>query len=125
MTRVTFSDLMNHSGLSKGGYKKIEFCRDQAVRDGLNYFWIDTCCIDKSNNAELSEALVSMYRWYQSAARCYVYLVDVSKQTEDEPIQSWMPAFRDSRYWTRGWTLQELIAPSTLEFFFGGASTSR
>ncbi|KAF2837292.1 hypothetical protein M501DRAFT_1006787 [Patellaria atrata CBS 101060] len=58
--------------------QEIRFCGEQAARDGLGYFWIDTCCIDKSDNNELQEAINSMFRWYCEAARCYVYLSDVS-----------------------------------------------
>ena len=65
-------------GRDKIGYKKIEFCRAQAARDGLQFFWVDTCCIDKSSSAELSEAINSMFRWYRNADKCYVYLPDVS-----------------------------------------------
>jgi len=75
---VTFQDLTNGTGKDKDGYKKIRFCQEQARQDGLEYFWIDTCCIDKSNMGELSQAIQSMFRWYRNAARCYVYLSDVS-----------------------------------------------
>jgi hypothetical protein len=75
---VTFKDLIDGISKSKAGYSKIEFCGEQARRDGLQYFWVDTCCIDKSNSTELAEAINSMFRWYQKAARCYVYLLDVS-----------------------------------------------
>src|SRR5437762_143665 len=75
---VTLNDLMDGSGKSKPGYTKIRFCEEQARRDGLHYFWVDTCCINKSNNSELSEAINSMFRWYRIAAKCYVYLSDVS-----------------------------------------------
>ncbi|KAF2184953.1 hypothetical protein K469DRAFT_167799 [Zopfia rhizophila CBS 207.26] len=75
---VTFQDLMDGTGESKIGYDKIRFCGQQAERDGLRYFWVDTCCIDKSNYGELREALNSMFRWYQNAVKCYVYLSDVS-----------------------------------------------
>ncbi|KAH7305384.1 heterokaryon incompatibility protein-domain-containing protein [Rhexocercosporidium sp. MPI-PUGE-AT-0058] len=76
---VTFKDLTDGTSKSKaGGYGKIQFCGEQAKRDSLKYFWVDTCCIDKSSSAELSEAINSMFRWYQKAARCYVYLSDVS-----------------------------------------------
>jgi hypothetical protein len=81
---------------------------------------MDTCCIDKSNNNELAEAINSMFRWYQKAARCYVYLSDVSTNDYDQvnpSLQSWEPALRKSRLFTRGWTLQELLAPSSVEFF--------
>ena len=117
---VTFQDLKNGLEKKKVGFKKIQFCAEQATRDGLQYFWVDTCCIDKSNNAELSEAIVSMFRWYRNATKCYVYLVDVSVNGQDPPsqsFQSWGPAFRKSRWFTRGWTLQELIAPPFVEFF--------
>ena len=59
---VSFKDLMDGTGKSKPGYDKIRFCGKQARRDGLQYFWVDTCCIDKSNNTELSEAINSMFR---------------------------------------------------------------
>ena len=74
---VAFRDLMDGTGKSKAGYDKIRFCGEQARRDGLKYFWVDTCYIDKSNNTELSRAINSMFRWYRNAAKCYVYLSDV------------------------------------------------
>jgi Heterokaryon incompatibility protein (HET) len=118
---VTFNDLQTRTGRSKAGYKKIQFCGEQAAKDGLNHFWIDTCCIDKSNNTELSEAINSMFRWYQDAAKCYVYLSDVStnkrKAGDWSSELSWESAFRASRWFTRGWTVQELIAPASVEFF--------
>ncbi|PVH75291.1 hypothetical protein DL98DRAFT_388945, partial [Cadophora sp. DSE1049] len=115
---VTFQDLKNGSGKTKNGYKKLGFCREQAARDGLQYFWVDTCCIDKSNNAELSEAINSMFRWYRKAAICYVYLADVwSRDQTDPSLKPWEAAFRNSRWFTRGWTLQELIASPLVEFF--------
>ena len=114
------------------GWKKIDFCAKQANADGLRYIWVDTCCIDKKNAVELSEAINSMFRWYQKAARCYVYLSDVSMQDTQQDGQinpAWETAFRRSRWFTRGWTLQELIAPTLLDFFssegkrFGNKST--
>jgi hypothetical protein len=114
---VTFEDLNDGSGKTKLGYDKIQFCATRARIDGLQYVWIDTCCIDKSNNAELSEAIISMFHWYRDAAKCYVYLGDVSTAGYDPSTQHWAPAFRRSRWFTRGWTLQELIAPSIVEFF--------
>jgi hypothetical protein len=74
----TFADMTSGVGNSKAGYKKIQFCGDQAQKDALRYFWVDSCCIDKSNSTELSEAINSMFRWYRNAAKCYVYLSDVS-----------------------------------------------
>jgi Heterokaryon incompatibility protein (HET) len=98
---VTFKDVVEGIGKSKAGYIKIRFCGEQATRDGLRHFWVDTCCIDKSNNTELSEAINSMFRWYRNAAKCYVYLSDVSRPTFDENDQflqlSWESAFQRSR----------------------------
>ncbi|KAL5326422.1 hypothetical protein ACEPPN_004107 [Leptodophora sp. 'Broadleaf-Isolate-01'] len=104
--------------VSKAGWKKIEFCAKQAATDGLQYFWVDTCCIDKKNAVELGAAINSMFRWYQNAARCYVYLSDVSQpNTGADDQRAWEEAFRKSRWFTRGWTLQELIAPRLVDFF--------
>ena len=123
---VTFDDLKNldngtdSKASDKAGYHKIQLCAQQAKPDGLDYFWVDTCCIDKTNNTELSEAINSMFRWYQNAERCYVYLTDVETNTLDgdgELSRVWEPAFRKSRWFTRGWTLQELLAPRSVEFF--------
>ena len=115
---VIYQDLINRLGSSKNGYRKIQFCAEQAKRDGLRYFWIDSCCIDKSNSVELQTAINSMFRWYQNAAKCYVYLSDVAVGKDSAPSdQLWEPAFRKSRWFTRGWTLQELLAPRSVEFF--------
>jgi len=117
---VTMEDLISNSGKDKTGYNKIQFCAQQAQRDGLHYCWVDTCCIDKSSSAELSEAINSMFRWYQNSQRCYVYLSDVSIGASDGGVElhpRWRPAFEKSRWFTRGWTLQELIAPKSVNFF--------
>jgi hypothetical protein len=111
---VTFKDLVEGTGKNKAGYEKIEFCRKKAASDGLIYFWVDTCCIDKLSSAELSEAINSIFRWYRNADKCYVYLPDVSTAGGGT---KWEAAFRGSRWFTRGWTLQELIAPASVEFF--------
>jgi hypothetical protein len=102
---------------SKAGWRKIRFCADQAAADGLQYFWVDTCCIDKKNAVELGAAINSMFRWYQNAARCYVYLSDVSKPEGADGERAWKEALQISRWFTRGWTLQELIAPRLVDFF--------
>jgi len=115
---VLFTDLVEAKGKDKAGHVKIQFCRDRAREDGLQFFWVDTCCINKSDNVELQEAINSMFRWYRDAAKCYVYLSDVSTPPLDDSKKSnWEPAFRASRWFTRGWTLQELIAPRSVEFF--------
>jgi hypothetical protein len=101
------------------GYQKLEFCAKQAAQDGLQYFWIDTCCIDRWNLRERSRAINSMFQWYNNAAKCYVYLSDVSLSAAmDTPQRSdWEASFRASAWFTRGWTLQELIAPVSVESF--------
>ncbi|KAF2726669.1 HET-domain-containing protein [Polyplosphaeria fusca] len=116
---VTFNDLTNGTGTDKPGYEKIRFCAEQAKQDGLDHFWIDTCCIDKENKAELSHAINSMFRWYRNTDRCYAYLSDVStaKRKADSDTCEWESAFRRSKWFTRGWTLQELLAPRSVEFF--------
>jgi hypothetical protein len=128
---LTFRDVVEGHGKNKAGYRKIQFCAEQAARDGLQYFWVDTCSIDKSSSAELQEGIISMYDWYRSAEVCYVYLSDVSMPegenwalattdadgTEPQYIWEWERAFRSSRWHTRGWTLQELLAPATVQFF--------
>ncbi|KAI1480322.1 HET-domain-containing protein [Daldinia eschscholtzii] len=93
---------------SKEGYTKILGACRRAQADGLQYLWCDTNCIDKSSSAELSEAINSMFAWYRNSAVCYAYLYDV--EAED--------TFAQSRWFTRGWTLQELLAPSKVLFFY-------
>jgi hypothetical protein len=114
---VTFRDLIEGSGNSKVGYKKIRFCGQQAARDNLQYFWVDTCCIDKSSSAELAEAINSMFRWYNNATKCYVCLSDVSVCDDGLSQFTWKSAFQGGKWFTRAWTLQELIAPTSVEFF--------
>ncbi|KAI5992540.1 heterokaryon incompatibility protein-domain-containing protein, partial [Pisolithus albus] len=102
------------------GYVKIIKSCEQAKKDGYGWLWIDTCCIDKRSSAELSEAINSMYRWYQDAQVCYAYLNDVKESTF--PTEKDYRAYGiESHGWPewfmRGWTLQELIAPKQIEFF--------
>ncbi|PIL28702.1 hypothetical protein GSI_08746 [Ganoderma sinense ZZ0214-1] len=84
-----------------------------ARTNGYRYVWIDSCCIDKSSSSELSEAINSMYEWYARADVCYAYLADVPPGVDHQAEDSF---FRKSRWFTRGWTLQELIAPRRVEF---------
>jgi hypothetical protein len=120
---VKFEDLGKDTEkwTGKPSYKKIKFCAEQAARDELQHFWVDTCCIDKSTSDELQASINSMFRWYRDAARCYVYLSDVPatslSQDCDPPDLSWESDFRRSRWFKRGWTLQELLAPPSVEFF--------
>jgi hypothetical protein len=118
---VSLVDLIDGHARHKAGYRKIVFCGEQADRDGLRYFWIDSCCIDRRNNTELTEAINSMFRWYRNAVKCYVYLSDVSTSAigvSAENCQSaWEADFCKSRWFRRGWTLQELLAPGCVEFY--------
>ena len=109
---VTCDDLTHDTGHNKEGYIKLWLCAQQAQQDDLQYFWVDTCCIDKANTVELQHLINSIFRWYHSSVKCYVYLPDVSIPTPGNLSQhDWEPAFRKSRWFTRGWTLQELLAP--------------
>jgi Heterokaryon incompatibility protein (HET) len=116
---VSFKDFNDGAKKNTPGYHKIQFCVEQAKRDGLHHAWVDTCCIDKTNLPELSEAINSMFTLYENAVRCYVYLSDVWMSTQDGqfPHIEWHSAFHNSRWFTRGWTLQELLAPKIVVFF--------
>jgi hypothetical protein len=164
---VTLEDIVNGGGKAKPGYDKIRFCRKQVQQDRLQYFWIDTCCIDKANKAEHAASIRSMFCWYRNAARCYVYLSDIASLPPvvaqgyygtgwlswiwmftvlshlfgwcNSTIQSFFYSrhafcppmdsdvvcsqqearskLQKSRWFTRGWTLQELLAPPVVEFF--------
>lgn len=92
------------------GYTKIKRCCELALTEGWKYAWIDTCCIDKTSSADLSEAINAMYGWYEKAEVCYVYLADVSATDFNDK-------FRISRWFFRSWTLQELLTPRTVVFY--------
>ncbi|KAG7288353.1 hypothetical protein NEMBOFW57_007884 [Staphylotrichum longicolle] len=133
---VTFQEMADlDAARKKTGFAKIEQCCRQARSDGFDWAWVDTCCIDKTSSAELSETINSMFSWYGRAMKCYALLSDVVA-TQDElfprPDQEPSPEFQlesplryprhksvffTSRWWTRGWTLQELIAPHDVEFY--------
>jgi hypothetical protein len=111
-----------HPSASKVGYRKIEACCEHAIHDGFDWVWIDTCCIDKASSAELSATFNSMFRWYKESKVCYVFLEDVSAErglqdSPNAPDTYSMHEFCTSKWFTRGWTLQELLAPDELQFF--------
>lgn len=115
---VTFQDFQDISLARRmKGFNKIKYCCEQAAEDGFEWAWVDTCCIDKTSSSELSEAINSMYNWYGNAMVCYAYLSDVSSagafnhKTELEHIGE-LP-----RWFKRGFTLQELIAPLSVKFY--------
>lgn len=119
---VKFEDLADgqqkYDSTSRSGFEKLRFCQAQAEKDGLHYFWIDTCCIKKSDSSELQKSLASMFFWYQRAARCYALLSDVSiHDADDGSERKWEKSFSKSRWFKRGWTLQELLAPASVYFF--------
>lgn len=114
---VTFQDLADPSHVRKKGYDKIDMTCRLAGKQGLKYAWIDTCCIDKTSSAELSEAINSMFRWYHNSVICYAYLSDVSSSTGQQEAIETNSSFRRSRWFTRGWTLQELLAPREVLFY--------
>ncbi|KAF4815589.1 Vegetative incompatibility protein HET-E-1 [Colletotrichum siamense] len=114
---VTFRNVSQKQVESKAGWLKIaSFCKivNEYLLDPVEYVWVDTCCIDKSSSEELSEGINSMFRYYKEAVSCFVYLTDVVYSNLSKPIDS---SFERSRWFTRGWTLQELIAPTDLLFF--------
>lgn len=110
---ISFRDMQQEGASQRRFGNKLDgFCR-QARSDGHSYVWIDTCCIDKSNAVELGEAINSMFRWYKESSICYVYLADVSGHNGEVDLDQ----FHRSRWFTRGWTLQELLAPRSLRFY--------
>lgn len=113
---VTLQDIKTNGAVKLRGYEKVSKARSVAAADGFDYVWIDTCCIDKTSSAELSEALNSMYRWYQEAGECYAYLADVLHNSVNRVTGVTGPEFWNSRWFTRGWTLQELITPLSVIF---------
>jgi hypothetical protein len=142
---VVFKDIYKGKGKgrAKPGYEKLRFCAQRATEDQIGYFWvpmirplsfftsftncsyqIDTCCIDKSSSAELTEAINSMYKWYKNSTVCFVYLSDVPRRTwniegDGIPVASLL----GSRWFMRGWTFQELLAPRKVIFFAANGET--
>ncbi|GAB1318441.1 Heterokaryon incompatibility domain-containing protein [Madurella fahalii] len=111
---VSFADMKDPSHTTKLGYRKIENCCQKAIQLGFAYVWVDTCCIDKSSSAELTEAINSMFSWYEKSGVCFIYMVDVPPENYSRDNYG---AFANSRWFTRGWTLQELLAPYSRLFF--------
>ncbi|ETS84511.1 hypothetical protein PFICI_02536 [Pestalotiopsis fici W106-1] len=112
-----FEDIQNSTGIQSPlheSFAKVKKSCDEALRGGFDYLWIDTCCIDQSSSAELSESINSMFLWYRQARECYVYLDDFALSNY-APIS--MQTLGTSQWFRRGWTLQELVAPSELIFF--------
>lgn len=115
LEEVTIQEPPSQASEAAPGWQKIKGCCKLAADNGHNYVWIDTCCINKESSAELSEAINSMFEWYCRAEICYAYLSDVPNAT-DIPEASAL-AFRVSQWFTRSWTLQEMLAPLDVEFY--------
>lgn len=120
---VTFQEMVaaagrQPAGSAKTGWDKIDRTCQQAARDGLEYAWVDTCCIDKTSSAELSEAINSMFQWYRRATVCYVFLPDLTLPIPAlQAVEKLRAGIEHCRWLTRSWTLQELIAPAHIHFF--------
>ncbi|KFY49116.1 hypothetical protein V495_00704 [Pseudogymnoascus sp. VKM F-4514 (FW-929)] len=112
---VSLQEMESGTAIERPGYAKIVQTCALASRDGLGYAWVDTCCIDKTSSAELSVAINSMYRWYREAVVCYAFLSDV--EFDDVGADAGAEAFSSSAWFSRGWTLQELLAPAKVEFY--------
>lgn len=91
---VLYEDVATLSARKRKAFPKVKYAAEQTRKDGLDFIWIDTCCINKSSSAELQEAINSMYRWYQGARVCYVYLEDVDSNLDHQ--------LRHSRWFQRG-----------------------
>lgn len=111
---VLFQDMQpGHDATPKAGYAKLAAFCAKAAAAGYGYAWCDTCCIDKSSSAELSESINSMFKWYRDAGVCFAYLYDVeASEVHDDDSESLR-----SEWFTRGWCLQELVAPREVIFF--------
>lgn len=106
---VSYQDMLSGKAEIKKGYTKLkDFCQN-CKADDYDFAWIDTCCIDKTDSTELAEAITSMYRWYQKSAKCYVYLYDIDQDDSGSIFHS--------RWFSRSWTLQELVAPQNVHFY--------
>lgn len=114
-TEISYHDMRKGRAQEGPGLAKIKDCCSLALERGWYWVWIDTCCIDKKSSAELSEAINSMFAWYTGAVECYAYLSDVVWKEED--TKGSRKSFETSKWFTRGWTLQELLAPKKLLFY--------
>ncbi|KAF8961870.1 hypothetical protein BDZ97DRAFT_1733502 [Flammula alnicola] len=105
---VTFEDWKLGRNLSGPGYEKLQrFCQVAAAEYEVSLGWMDTICINKDSTSELDESIRSMYRWYENSFICLTYLANTTS-LDDMP---------DDRWFTRGWTLQELLSPQRIKFY--------
>jgi len=113
---VSYQDMQRPDHARMKGYSKIDNTCRQAELDGIDWVWIDTCCIERSSSAELSEAINTMFRWYRESTICYAYLEDILHNNFLTDPHSSKPS-KQCRWFTRGWTLQELLAPRRMTFY--------
>jgi hypothetical protein len=117
---ITFQDMQcpDETVTQKAGYKKVKSFCEWAQARTITYAWVDTCCIDKTSSAELSEAINSMFHWYRNSIICVVYLSDVptANQADSSSTDLQQRKLLESRWFTRGLTLQELVAPKERVF---------
>ena len=128
---VTLQDIVSGDYRTKKGWGKILGAVGESKKYHCEYLWVDTCCIDKSSSAELLESINSIFRWYRKCKVCFAYLDDIPHESDDEsddissvsrasvwslPPSSPPVCFEKARWFQRGWTLQELIAPKILYF---------
>lgn len=104
---VVYGDWATREMNGRGNTKITKFCEVAALEHGVSFGWMDTVCIDKSSSTELDESIRSMYRWYKETHVCITYLAETST-IEDMYQDAWF---------TRGWTLQELLAPKDIKFY--------
>ncbi|KAK2038696.1 HET-domain-containing protein [Colletotrichum somersetense] len=119
---VSFRDMEDlEKAAKKKGFTKIVKACEIAHASGIKWAWVDTCCIDKSSSAELTESINSMWRWYKDAEICYTFFSDLpTPQSNVDPFLQRRATFehlKSCRWFTRGWTLQELLAPTNIDFF--------
>ncbi|KAG2030353.1 hypothetical protein BDR03DRAFT_974707 [Suillus americanus] len=106
-TFLDMSESQKDMSENSPGYPKLtKFC-EKAEEYGCELAWLDTCCINKDSSAELDEAIQAMFNWYRSAAICIAYLACSSNVSD----------FAKEPWFTRGWTLQELLAPEKMKFY--------
>ncbi|KAF2736761.1 hypothetical protein EJ04DRAFT_462522, partial [Polyplosphaeria fusca] len=105
---VSYDDMLNGQFMFKDGFKKVENFQACARDLGYDWCWMDTCCINRSRStSEQNEAVMSMYTWFRHAGLCVVYLTDVERRED----------FTKARWFTRAWTLIELLAPENMAFY--------
>jgi len=121
-----FAHVRESQEIKPKAWEKVLGCCKVAEQFGISYVWIDTCCIDKNSSSELSESINSMFAWYRSASLCIAYLSDVTQSWDKKGVtQAWNKKGpregrpQNSVWFSRGWTLQELIAPKDIWFYKG------